>query len=236
MIAYGNQFRYTKLGGEDFDWLLHHEFLHEWWANKVTNRDWAHMWIQEGICSFGDALFVREREGEAAYQKRMQETALHVGNVNPIVQGEEVDSDEVYQGDLYGKASFFMHTLRYVIGDGLFFSTLKKLATESHYTYDTLVTTDDIERLFSKESKRSLKPLFDLFLRTTQKLDIGVKQLTDTTFTIKLNNFDGSLPIEIVTNLGSRRELVDKRGITVVSHGWPLVDPKVFYLKRVILE
>jgi aminopeptidase N len=48
-IAYGNKYRYEKLGEKDFDWLLHHEFGHEWWANKVTNRDWAHMWIQEGI-------------------------------------------------------------------------------------------------------------------------------------------------------------------------------------------
>ena len=51
---------YEKVGGKDFDWLLHHEFGHEWWANKVTNRDWAHMWIQEGICSFGDEWYTRE--------------------------------------------------------------------------------------------------------------------------------------------------------------------------------
>ena len=236
MIAYGNQFRYTKLGGEDFDWLLHHEFGHEWWANKVTNRDWAHMWIQEGICSFGDALIVREMEGEAAYQKRMQSTALHIANVKPIVQGEEVDSDDTYQGDIYGKASFFMHTLRYIMGDEIFFPTLKKLATSSRYTYDTLVTTDDVERLFSSESKKPLKPLFDLYLRTTQKVEIGVKQITDSTYTVKLSNLDGPLPIEIVTSQGSRREQVDKSGIKVTSHGWPMIDPNVYYYKRVILE
>ncbi|HMQ00587.1 MAG TPA: M1 family metallopeptidase, partial [Cyclobacteriaceae bacterium] len=74
MNAYGNQYRYSKIGGEDFDWLLHHEFGHEWWANKVSNKDWAHMWIQEGICSFGDHLFTLEMEGEEAYNERMRET------------------------------------------------------------------------------------------------------------------------------------------------------------------
>lgn len=76
-IAYGNKYRFTKVGGKDFDWLLHHEFGHEWWANKVTNRDWAHMWIQEGICVFGDAMATRELAGEEAYLKkcrRPQET------------------------------------------------------------------------------------------------------------------------------------------------------------------
>ena len=71
-IAYGNKYRYEKLGGKDFDWLLHHEFGHEWWANKVTNRDWAHMWIQEGICVFGDAMATRELAGEEAYMEKMR--------------------------------------------------------------------------------------------------------------------------------------------------------------------
>ena len=29
MVAYGNKFKYTKLGGQDYDWLMHHEFGHE---------------------------------------------------------------------------------------------------------------------------------------------------------------------------------------------------------------
>jgi aminopeptidase N len=39
----------VKLGGKDFDWLMHHEFGHEWWGNKVTAKDWADYWIHEGI-------------------------------------------------------------------------------------------------------------------------------------------------------------------------------------------
>jgi len=236
MIAYGNKFNYTKLGGQDFDWLLHHEFGHEWWGNKVTGKDWAHMWIQEGICSFGDALMTREMEGEPAYLKRMQQTALHIANTKPIVQGEEVDTDETYQGDLYGKGAFFMHTLRFVTGDNVFFPALKQLATGSHYTYDSLVTTDDVERLFSKASKKPLKPLFDLYLRSTQKVDFNVKQLSDTTYTIKLVNLDGPLPVQISTPLGIRTEQVTNKGISVISHGWPQVDPNVYYFKRVTLE
>ena len=32
MNAYGNYFRYVKVGGQDFDWLMNHEFGHEWWG------------------------------------------------------------------------------------------------------------------------------------------------------------------------------------------------------------
>lgn len=236
MIAYGNQYRYTKVGGEDFDWLLNHEFGHEWWANKVTNKDWAHMWIQEGICSFGDALYVRELDGETAYLLRMQTTARQTQNKLPIVQGDELDSDQAYQGDIYGKGAFFMHTLRHVIGDEIFFPTLKKLATDSQYTYDNTITTDDVEKLFSTAYGKSLKPLFDLFIRSTNKLEVSLRQTETTKYTLQLLNLDMDIPVEVTTDAGTQRMVVGKNAITLVSQTLPIVDPKVYYLKKVILE
>lgn len=236
MNAYGNQYRYTKVGGEDFDWLLHHEFGHEWWANKVSNKDWAHMWIQEGICSFGDHLFTLEMEGEEAYLKRMQQTGRNTQNIKPVVQGEEVDSDDTYHPDVYGKGAFFMHTLKYVLTDEVFYPILMKLATDEKYTYHNMITTDDVEQLFSRESGKDLKPLFDFYLRTTLKLDIGVRQISPDTYQVKLLNFNSSLPVEIVTERGSERVVVDQQGLMVKSTDWPKIDPRMFYLKRVVLE
>lgn len=237
MNAYGNQFRYTKVGGEDFDWLLTHEFGHEWWANKVTNSDWAHMWIQEGICSYGDVLYVRELEGEEAYQKAMRQRARASQNQKPIVQGEVVDSDDTYHGDIYGKASFFMHTLRFVIGDSIFFPTLKKLAMDPQYTYDNTVTTDDVEKLFSTASGQNLKPLFDFYLRTTNKLEISVKQTHENKYKIQLTNFKGmKLPIEVLMNGKITKLMVDEKETTFESDSYPQVDPTGFYLKRVMFE
>lgn len=235
-IAYGNKYRYEKLGGKDFDWLLHHEFGHEWWANKVTNRDWAHMWIQEGICSFGDAMATRELAGEDAYLKRMQQTARNVSNKLPIVRGDEVDSDSAYHGDIYGKAAFFMHTLRYIMGDELFFPTLKKLATDPQYTYDNTVVTADVEKLFSGAYGKSLEALFHLFLYTTNKLEIYVRQTKDNEYQVKLLNLDLVIPIDVQTDKGIQRIMVDKKGTTVNSNSYIIIDPKVFYLKKVIME
>lgn len=234
--AYGNQFRYTKVGGKDFDWLLHHEFGHEWWANKVTNIDWADMWIQEGICSFGDALYYRELEGEESYLKRMAQNARNSQNQKPIVQGKDLDTDVVYIGDIYGKGAFFMHTLRYVIGDEIFFPTLKKLATDPNYTYDHQINTDDVEHLFSLASGKNLKPLFDFFLRTPNKLDVNVKQGNDNSYTIKALNFEMPVPIEVQTDSGVQKITLSKEGSTIKSATMPVVDPKVYYLKRVIYE
>ncbi|MBN8577011.1 MAG: M1 family metallopeptidase [Cytophagales bacterium] len=237
MNAYGNQFKYTKVGGEDFDWLLTHEFGHEWWANKVTNSDWAHMWIQEGICSFGDALYLRELEGEEAYQRAMRRNAVNAQNKKPIVQGESVDSDDAYHSDIYGKGALFMHTLRYVIGDSLFFPTLKKLATDARYTYHNSVTTDDVEQLFSAQSKTNLKPLFDFYLRTPNKLEILVKRTGETRYVITTTNFDDlPLPLEVIADGVATRITLSKTPVTIESKTQPIPDPVGYYLKRVAYE
>lgn len=234
--AYGNKYQYTKVGGEDFDWLLTHEFGHEWWANKVTNRDWAHMWIQEGICSFGDALYVRDMEGEESYQKRMANTALRTSNKVPMVQGVAIDTDQTYQGDIYGKGAFFMHSLRFILGDEIFFPTLKQLATAPQFTYDNTVTTDDVEALFSNSSGKNLKPFFHLFLYTTNKLEISLKQTQATKYTLALQNLDMEIPLEIVTSEGKNRLMVSKTPVEITSTTLPVIDPTVFYLKKVIIE
>ncbi len=236
MIAYGNKYRYEKVGDVDFDWLLHHEFGHEWWANKVTNRDWAHIWIQEGICSFADALFTREYGGEEAYLKRMRNTAFTLTGKIPVVQGEEIDSDSAFKGPVYGKGAFFMHSLRYLLGDEIFFPTLKKLATDPQYTYDNTVTTDHIEKLFSSASGKNLKPFFQFFLYTTDKLEIHSRQTSEDKYIIRLLNFSIPLPVDIETDKGIQRIMIDKTGTTVSSKTRIQIDPKGYYLKKVILE
>ena len=235
-VAYGNQYKFQKLGDKDFDWLLHHEFGHEWWANKVTNRDWGHMWIQEGICVFGDAMATRELAGEEAYMTRMKTTGIATQNIKPVVLGEQVDSDSAYHTDIYGKGAFFMHSLRWLLGDEIFFPTLKKLATDPMYTYDNTVTTDDVEQLFSKASGKNLKPFFDLCLRTINRIEFKVKQIDLTNYDISLQNLDMELPVEITTNNGIKRTDISKKPVRIRSDSMPLVDEKYYYLKRVIYE
>lgn len=234
--AYGNKFRFTQSGGKNFDWLLLHEFGHEWWGNKVTAKDWADMWIQEGICTFGDHLYTEDHDGHAAYLARMQATARATQNQKPVVQGKDLDTDVVYQSDIYGKGAFFMHSLRYIIGDEVFFPALKALATDPKYTFDNLVVTEDLEKLFSTAWGKDLKPYFDHYLRTTSKLDVSVKQTGLDNYMIKLVNLDMELPMDIKTDKGTQRMMVDKKGIKVVSATVPVVDGDVYYLKRVILE
>jgi len=129
-----------------------------------------------------------------------------------------------------------MHTIRYITGDEIFFPALKKLATNPANTYDNMATTDDVEKLFSKESGIDLKPVFDFYLRTINKLEISVKQTGEDKYLVQLLNYDASLPMDIGTDAGTKRMNIDKKGITVTSKTTPVVDPKTYYLKKIIIE
>jgi aminopeptidase N len=236
MNAYGNKFRYKKVGAYDFDWLLHHELGHEWWANKVTAKNLEDLWIQEGICSFGDVLMTRELKGETAYQLIMQTTANALPNLTPVVAKQDATSADAYRSEIYGKGAFFMHTLRYVLGDSVFFPAFKNLATDTAYTYGNLITTDDIQQLFSKASGKDLEPLFTLFLRTPDKMEIRIKKTAPNQYHLRVLNLELPVPLEVVTDAGIGRIITNKNGTTFSSKSKPIIDPKSFYLKNVMYE
>jgi aminopeptidase N len=235
-ITFQNKFEYSRIGDNDYSANLFHEYAHEWWANKVTNKDWAHMWIQEGIGTYAEALAHYELGGQAAYDKIISAHRRSIKYKKPMVGAEELSEDETYaQSDIYTKGSFFMHSLRFVLGDAIFLPTLYKLATDPAYTYDNFVTSKDVEQLFSKAAGTDLKPFFDFYLRTTDVLDFTVKEVGYQQYLIRINNHFMPLPLEIITSNGKQKTTIGKEGITVQSAVPPQVDPNGNYLKKITM-
>lgn len=237
MITFGGPFEFTKYPNFEFSENLFHEFAHEWFANKVTNSDWAHMWIQEGITTYADALFFREMLGEKAYDSVMLKKKIAIANQKPIVPGEGISMKEVYNGDIYNKGAFLMHTLRFVLGDSLFFPALKKLSVDVIYPYNRFLNSNDVERHFSAFAKTDLKPLFDFYLYKTDALLIEVVNVGPDSYSIRPKNLPVKLSFEVLTDSGLRKiEFVnEKRGedLLIKSKTQPVIDPRGWYLKRV---
>jgi aminopeptidase N len=237
MITFDNKFKYKTINGQEYSDNLFHEYAHEWWANKVTNKDWAHMWIQEGIATYAEALAMLEIGGETAYNTMIDGHRRGVRNKKAMVLGEEITEEEVYSGgDIYGKGSFFMHSLRYLIGDEIFFPALKKLATDPKYTYDNVVTTDDVEKLFSGAAGKNLKPFFDFYLRTTDVIEVNIKEVGYQKYQVKVKNFFMPLPFDVLSNGNLDKIIIPAEGITVNSMYAPQIDPKGNYLKKITIN
>lgn len=152
IVAYGAEFTDNDYG---FDELLLHEVAHEWWGNKVTVRDWADFWLQEGFATYAEALYVLDTLGEERYLDYMAKIRRRVRNRTPIVQGKDKTAFEAYVGDIYTKGAAVLHTLRWELGDEAFFEALHRFANDERFAY-RLVETADFERLVAEVAGREL--------------------------------------------------------------------------------
>jgi len=246
-IAYGNQFKYNDDGT---DWLLLHEFGHEWWANLVTAADWKDFWIHEGFQSYMDTLYQEYLHGQDAYLRKMISRAHNLRNIQPVAPREPKIAYEVYMdapdyvrsdGDIYDKGACFLHTLRYLIGDKAFFNALHHMAypTKEMETYtdgrqERLVTTDDFLNIAEQDSGKQLDWLFEMYLRQP-KLPKLVSELTGNTLSLRWetpNNMPFPMPIDVVINGTSQRiEMSDGKASVNFTGTAPVVDPKGWVLK-----
>ena len=63
-----------------------------------------------------------------------------------------------------------------------------------------------------------------------------VKQTKENEYLVKLLNLDMQVPMDVQTDAGIQKLVVDKKGVAVTSKTPVMIDPKVFYLKKVIIE
>jgi aminopeptidase N len=246
-IAYGNQFKYNADGT---DWLLLHEFGHEWWANLVTASDWKDFWLHEGFQSYMDTLYQEYLHGQDAYLKAMQARVKRLRNTQPVAPREAKIAYQVYMeapdytqsdGDIYDKGALILHTLRYLIGDDAFFRALHHMAypTKEMETYtdgrqERLVTTDDFLAIAEKDSGKNLDWFFELYLRQP-KLPKLVSEVSGNTLNLHWetpNNLPFPMPIDVEINGKTQRvEMKDGRASVNFTGTIPVIDPKGWVLK-----
>jgi len=231
LIAYGNDYQFSKINGFSYDELLLHELAHEWWGNKITVKDWSDFWIQEGIATYAECLYLLDKEGELAYHECMDISNRRIRNRKAIKSGNNIAAGDAYHSDIYSKGAAFMHSLRYVLGDSIFFSTLKEFATDSNYTYKNTVTTNDFLQLVNNNSGMDLTDLFDLYLSTTILPKIKIDSVATNTFEIAIPNIDFEIPMDVVFENKVERIYLGPEAIEIISRKWPQVDPLNWFLK-----
>lgn len=238
MVTYSGKFAYDKYPGLNYSGEMFHEYAHEWWANKVTNRDWSHMWIQEGSATYAEALFFRDKLGEAAYDSVMARKRIGIRAVKPVITATSSYLNSGYNTDMYSKGAFLLHTLRFVLGDTVFFPALKKFVEDVKYPYNRFFTTDEVAQYYSAVYGKNLQPLFDFYLKTTDKMDFELTQSAPDTYNLTIKNSPMELPLDVLTDKGTIHTLTPEKGkrFTIKSKTQPVIDPKGYYYKKVLVQ
>ena len=171
-VTYGNQFKKGYLGtdlsgtgwGLKFDFIIIHESGHEWFANNITYKDAADMWIHEGFTAYSENLFLDYYYGTKAASEYVIGTRSSILNDKPIIGNYDVNSEG--SSDMYYKGANMLHTLRQLIeDDNKWRQILRGLNSEF---YHQTVSTKQIESYISNESGLNLSAFFNQYLRDTR--------------------------------------------------------------------
>lgn len=171
-IAYGNKWKNGYLGrdlsgsgwGLKWDFIIVHESGHEWFANNITTKDLADMWVHEGFTNYSETLFTEYYFGKEAGNEYNVGSRKGIQNDKPIIAHYGVNEEG--SGDMYPKAGSMIQSIRHSIdNDSLFRKILMGL---NQTFYHQTVTTAQIENFISIQSGINFSKVFDQYLRTIQ--------------------------------------------------------------------
>jgi len=203
-ITYGNHYQNGYLGrdlsgtgwGLKFDYIIIHESGHEWFANNITYKDIADMWIHESFTTYSESLFLDYYYGKNASSEYIIGLRKNIRNDKPIIGSYNVNNSG--SGDMYSKGANMLHTLRQLVNnDAKWREILRGLNKEF---YHQTVTTKQIENYLSEHTKIDLSAFFNQYLRDIQIPALAYK-ISDNTLTYKwiniVDHFDMPLKVKI---------------------------------------
>lgn len=179
-VAYGNHYGNGYLGsdisgtgiGLRFDYIIIHESGHEWFANNITAKDQADMWVHEAFTDYSETLYVESLWGKADADTYLQGLRNKIANDKPIIGQYGVRNEG--SGDMYFKGANMIHTIRTVINDDEKFRQILRGLNKDFY--HQTVTTQQIEKYFIDKSGIDLSSIFDQYLRTVKIPTLEYKQ------------------------------------------------------------
>ena len=204
-ITYGNQYKNGYLGrdlsgtgwGLKFDFIIIHESGHEWFANNITNKDIADMWIHEGFTAYSENLFLDYYYGKEASSEYVIGTRKRIRNDRPIIGNYNVNAEG--SSDMYYKGANMIHMLRqFTKNDEKWRGILRKMNAKFHHQ---TVTTQQIESFLSDEIDLDLHSFFNQYLRDVRipTLEYNIdKNIIHYRWTNVVEGFE--MPIEFESN------------------------------------
>ncbi len=244
MNAYGNDYKRDAYG---FDNLFQHEFAHEWFANQLTNVDADDFWLHEGFGSYMQPLYAQWRGGDLYYHARMFDMRQGIRNCFPVVSGKTRTVEQVYLtetgpgGDIYSKGAWTLHTLRNLIGDEPFFTSVRRLVYgrpdprpgnfEPRYG-----STDEFVRIVNEEAGGDYGWFFDTYIKSAQLPELISERRGGTLHLEWRAPGQGAFPMPVEVQIGDRIEKIAMAGgkgsLAVPAGQHVVLDPEGKILRR----
>jgi aminopeptidase N len=249
-VAYGGFAEDRRFG---FSWILLHELVHEWWGNLVSASDWRDFWLHEGFDGYMEARYVERRQGLEAYHDYIDEH-FRPATINraPMAPPGASSLRQVfatleggppqYDTDAYLKGALVLHTLRYLIGEEVFATALRRWAypspedeAASDGSQCRIVSNEQFQELVERLSGRDLDWFFDLYLRQPE-LPRLITEFGEGTLRLEWRvprGLEFPMPVELVDGDVRMRVPMPKGRASIPWDGerMPVIDPDGWILR-----
>lgn len=141
--------------------VVAHELAHQWFGDKITCANWQNIWLNEGFASYSEALYVENKVNETEYNSKIN----YFMNIARNAIGSIYVSDISSVGSIfnyersYAKGAVVLHMLRKVLGNEIFFTTLKQYLSNPDLAYN-VATTEDFQAVCEEVSGIDLEYFF----------------------------------------------------------------------------
>lgn len=149
--------------------LIAHELSHSWFGDLVTCKSPQDMWLNEGFAEYAASLYKQKLQGTEQFKNSNRERHLYTlafaqktdAGYWPIAK---IPRKYTYGKTVYNKGADVVHTLRYQIGDSLFWHTIKTYLDSFAYKN---ISTREFEHFLERQTHQNLKNFFDFWLYTS---------------------------------------------------------------------
>ncbi|OFV96856.1 MAG: hypothetical protein A3H94_02660, partial [Acidobacteria bacterium RIFCSPLOWO2_02_FULL_60_20] len=148
------------IGSEVNVGLLAQEVAQQWWRALVSPATKADLWLDHGLATYSEGLYLEKLGGPQALESRIREMAIDAltHDTVPIRAASRLQEfSPGYKTLLYDKAAYVMHMLRWVVGDEAFFRGLKDFTRR--YGYQG-ATTENFREVMDQASGKKLDGFF----------------------------------------------------------------------------
>jgi hypothetical protein len=179
---------------EDQQWVIAHEFGHEWFPMAVGSNERLYPWMDEGFNTFIDLANAAQYFAGTPYGDSIELHPLHLyaehalpGNEQPLIE-KPVEVRDLFWGG-YQKPALMMQMLRYeVLGKDRFDAAFREYIRTWAFKHPT---PSDFFRLMRDESGMELDWFWRDWIFTTARLDQAVDSIsrgTDGVTSVHLHN------------------------------------------------
>lgn len=159
-IAYGTKFK-NDINGTD-DYIIVHETGHEWFGNAITAADLKDIWIQEGITTYGEYLYLERKYGEDVAYSHLLFQRMTIKNKRPLIGPAEKRYFNYHDGDVYVKGAWMLHTLRNQLNNDSQY--LKIIRTFYHTNFLKVTNSDSFISAVNRVTGKNYQWFFNQYL------------------------------------------------------------------------